>query len=325
MSFNSEQSYAFVMSPRLGDSLLSMIIVNNLVRNGYRIKVFSAHIYALRDWFPGFDIEPALTRETAPHRLNDFDVALHAFHADQVGVSESGRAHIVVMDDWPVYRQVKNMVDIQTDVCERHFGITQAVRENGIQAPASVRPRADMARIVIHPIASDVHKSWLPMRFVKLAIWLRKRGFEPEFLLPPDALAQWQWLAQYGFSPRAFSSLADVAAHIAETGWVIGNDSGIGHLASNLGVPTVALAMRSRIAQRWRPGWAPARAVIAPPLMPSRYLKEKYWKYLLSSARVMAAFDALRLECRAPRLAQERSETDRKTPQDPVAEVRHAG
>lgn len=321
MNFSPEQSIAFVMSPRLGDALLSMVVVNNLVRSGYRVKVFSAQIDALRAWFPGFDIEPALPRADAFARLIAYDVVLHAYHADKVLASDAPHPNIVVMDDWPVYRQVKNMVDIQTELCQKHFGLAKAVRDNGLVAPAGLTSRISTNRVIIHPVASDQQKSWLPKRFVKLALWLRTQGFEPEFLLPPEATAQWKWLDRYDFAPTAYGSLGEVAARIAESGWVIGNDSGIGHLASNLGVPTVSLAMRRRIAQRWGPGWAPSRTLVAPPLMPSRYLKEKYWKHLLSTARVMAAFDALRRDCGALRLPG-RADAERA---DPLADVRHAG
>ncbi len=320
----AEQSYAFVMSPRLGDSLLSMIVVHNLVRNGFRVKVFGAHIDALRDWFPGIDIAPALSADAAPAALRAFDIVLHAYHADKVLRSDDLHPNVVVMDDWPVYRQVKNMVEIQMDLCRTQFNLPDVVPENGLVVPAHLRSRAAMRRIVIHPIASDVQKSWRPMRFVKLAKQLRSRGFEPEFLLPPAALKDWKWLETHGFRPKALNNLSDVAAYVIQSGWVIGNDSGIGHLASNVGVPTVSLAMRPSIARRWKPGWAPSRAVIAPAVVPGRFLKEKSWKYLLSTARVSAAFDQLRHDCGVPRLAQARGDFDPQSQNDAVADVRHA-
>ena len=50
------QSVAFQMSQSLGDSLLAMIVVNNLARNGHRVVVFGDYMYSLRDWFPDFEI-----------------------------------------------------------------------------------------------------------------------------------------------------------------------------------------------------------------------------------------------------------------------------
>lgn len=323
MSFSVNRTFAFVMSPRLGDSLLSMVVVNNLTRHGFKIKVFSDQIHALRDWFPGFDIAPGLATHDASAALSPYDVILHAYHADKVLPAGDPHPNVVVMDDWPVYRQVRNMVDIQLDVCRVHFGLTDVVRENGmmrapVSAPAladaalpsalaapattqaTLTPRSDMRRVVIHPVASDTQKSWRPKRFVALALQLRARGFDPEFLLPQSAMDNWRWLQSYGLRVCTYPSLSLVAERIVTAGWVIGNDSGIGHLASSLGVPAVSLAMRPRIAVRWQPGWAPSEMVLPLPIVPGRFLKEKCWKYLVSSARVLRAFDALRRRCGMP-------------------------
>lgn len=329
MTFTSEQTYAFVMSPRLGDSLLAMVVVNNLVRNDFRVTVFSGQLTALRAWFPHIDIQPLPVGDAVIPCLNGFDVVLHAFHADVLvspaataTAAKALHARTVVFDDLPVYRQVKNMVDIHMELCERHFGVSEPVRENGMTPPTELRLTMDARRVIIHPVASDQQKSWRPQRFVKLARALKTQGFEPEFLLPKTALPQWQWLEAQGFRPTSPGSLDAVAARIAESGWVIGNDSGIGHLASNLGIPTVSLAMRRSIAQRWRPGWAPSRAVVALPLLPSRFLKEKFWKFLLSTGRVLRAFHALRRECGAPGIV---TRTSPGLKAEPVADIRHAG
>jgi len=322
MTFTSEQTYAFVMSPRLGDSLLAMVVANNLVRKDFRVTVFSTQLIALRTWFPHIDIRPLPAGDAVIPCLNAFDIVLHAFHADLLVSPEALRARTVVFDDLPVYRQVKNMVDIHMELCEQHFGLTQPVRENGMTPPAHTRSTVEARRVIIHPVASDQQKSWRPQRFVKLAKALKAQGFEPEFLLPRNALPQWQWLETQGFRPTSPGGLEAVATRIAESGWVIGNDSGIGHLASNLGIPTVSLARRRRIAQRWRPGWAPSRAVVALPLLPSRFLKEKFWKFLLSTGRVMRAFHALRRECGAPGIVT-RTSTALNT--ETVADIRHAG
>ncbi|WP_347555523.1 glycosyltransferase family 9 protein [Robbsia sp. KACC 23696] len=343
MSFSANRTFAFVMSPRLGDALLSMVVVNNLTRHGFQIKVFSNQIHALRDWFPGFDIAPGLATHEASAALSPYDVILHAYHADKVLPAGDPHPNIVVMDDWPTYRQVRNMVDIQLDVCRVHFGLADVVRENGMTlsplsrqkaapaptslamdpalvgiptqttaapplsastsygaATATLTPRSDMRRVVIHPVASDTQKSWRPKRFVALALQLRARGFDPEFLLPQSAMENWRWLQSYGLRACAYPSLSLVAERIVTAGWVIGNDSGIGHLASCLGVPAVSLAMRPKIAVRWQPGWAPSEMVLPLPIVPGRFLKEKCWKYLVSPARVLRAFDTLRRRCGMP-------------------------
>jgi hypothetical protein len=51
-------------------------------------------------------------------------------------------------------------------------------------------------------------------------------------------------------------------------------------------------------------------------------LKEKFWKFLLSTGRVMRAFHALRRECGAPGIVT-RTSTALNT--ETVADIRHAG
>ncbi len=297
--FEMGAKYVFVMSPRLGDSLISMVIVENFLRRGHFIKVISDQIHALRQWFPTVDVMPVPDEKDMPDAFRDCDVILHAYDADRLAGTPEGPARVVVMDEWPVYRQVKNMVDIQIDICRERFGISDAIRSNGMKVPDQRRSYRDSNLVLIHPVASDQHKSWRPQRFVNVALQLQRRGFSPEFLVPLSALSDWQWVISYGIPLRAYPSLHEVAERVAMSAWVIGNDSGIGHLASSLGIPAVSLAMRRSIAKRWQPGWAPSTVIVPPQLMPGRFLKEKTWKYLLMPSQVLTAFDRLREECAA--------------------------
>ena len=51
---------AFVMSGRLGDTLVSMVTVNNLQRNGYEVTVFGNYAKMLEKWFPRIEIKSSL-------------------------------------------------------------------------------------------------------------------------------------------------------------------------------------------------------------------------------------------------------------------------
>ena len=79
-----------------------------------------------------------------------------------------------------------------------------------------------------------------------------------------------------------------------ESGWFIGNDSGIGHLASSLHIPTLSLFMRRGIAHTWRPDWGAGQVLIGSTYLPTGFLKERYWKYMLSVRQVSRAFDQMR-------------------------------
>jgi len=284
------------MSPRLGDSLLTMVVANNLRRNGYRVVVFGDYMNSLKDWFPGFEIHPTVAPAQARALLEGFDVLLHAYAPDVVEGTRSWHPCIHVMDQWPRYRQVKNMVQIQVEICTYELELKDVVEDNGLVAPSHLRLRSHPDRVVIHPTANLKRKSWLPRRFAALALKLRSAGFEPEFILAQHERADWNWLDQYGFARPSFASLAEVATWIYESGWFVGNDSGIAHLASNLGIPAVTLAVRRKIAIRWRPGWAPARAVLPLPVLPGKIAKDRLWKLFLPVSRVLHAFTELRRE-----------------------------
>ncbi|GAA0490745.1 hypothetical protein N5K27_23390 [Pigmentiphaga sp. GD03639] len=287
-------SVAFVMSPRIGDTLISMVVANNLVRHGIDVTVFSRHLHAMRKWFPGFRIEPELHAAQARNRLEHFDVMLHAYESDVLDDARDWHPRVWVMDRWPTYRQVKPMVDIQLDLCRHCFGLDGLTRDNGLVVPVDVGVTAVGNRVIIHPTASDIQKQWLPGRFLKLARRLRARGYDPSFVVAPREHAQWEWVEAQGFRLVSHESLDDLARWLATARIFVGNDSGLAHLASNVGVPAVSLAMRPRIAVRWAPGWALSLAVTAPPLMPGRWLREHSWKYLLSVRKVDAAVERLR-------------------------------
>ncbi|VCU70919.1 Lipopolysaccharide core heptosyltransferase RfaQ [Pigmentiphaga humi] len=286
---------AFVMSRRIGDTLVSMVLVNNLMRHGIAVTVFSRHLDAMREWFPGVDIRPELGAAQARGELSRYDLVLHAYANDVVGDTRAWHPRAWVMDHWPTYRQVKPMVDIQLDVCRDCFGLADPTRDNGLVVPLGAAGVVIRNRVIIHPTASDLHKQWLPVRFLALARRLRKQGYEPWFVVAPCERADWHWIEAQGERLVAYASLADVAAWLATAGVFVGNDSGLAHLASNVGVPAVSLALRPRIALRWRPGWAPALAITAPPLMPGRWLREVSWKYLLPVSCVATAVERLRL------------------------------
>jgi len=52
--------------------------------------------------------------------------------------------------------------------------------------------------------------------------------------------------------------------------------------------------MRRGTARTWRPGWGVGQVLIGSAYLPTGWLKERYWKYMLSVNRVSEAFDRLR-------------------------------
>ena len=285
------ESVAFQMSQSLGDSLIAMIVVNNLARNGHRVVVFGDYMYSLRDWFPDFEIHRTPKDDEAHAAFDAFDVVLHTYPRNVVGDTRAWHPRVMVMDEWPIFRQVKSMVDTHVEICEKELGLTDITRANGCRAPGHLRFGAHPGRVAIHPGATLKRKMWVPRRFVALASQLRSRGFQPEFVLAPNERDEWRRdLQTHGFAMPDFGSLSDVAAFIYESGRFVGNDSGLAHLASNVGTPAVSLMVRNKIAKRWRPDWTESRAVLPLPILPGKIAKDMLWKYFLPVSRVMKAF-----------------------------------
>jgi len=287
---------ALLLSSALGDSLVFCVIAHNLQRQGASVSVFGDQAVLLKAWLPDFEVLDTPGRAALPALLARFDLVLQ-LHTD--------RPFPDVMDCHPNVRVLSHvpnaatsaaMVTRLTEVCRAEWSIDDAVRSNGLRAPEGLVARRHANRVVIHPTASTADKCWLPSRFIQLGKALRQAGFDPQFILAPHERAAWAFAEREGMAMPVFASLGDVAAWIYESGWFIGNDSGIGHLASNLQIPTLSLFMRRGIARTWRPDFGSGKVLVGGTYIPTGRLKERYWKYALTVRAVMRAFAQLRAE-----------------------------
>lgn len=292
MLLSKQKTVAFIMSPRLGDSLLSMIVVNNLVRNGFNVTVFGNYIHELKNWFPWVDVYVRPDAATAKQTLLKFDVLLHAFAVDVIGDTKAWHPDVRILEQSPYNWLRIPMVDIQVKFCEHELLLKNVVRDNNIKIPAELMYRKYSQRIIIHPSSHELFKNWLPQRYLHLAKQLKALGYQPEFIVSSQERESFKELLTEDMLPK-FDSLDAVARYICESGWFIGNDSGIGHLASNLGIKTLTLGMRPRVMQRWRPAWAKGLVLLPPKWLITRPLKERFWKYFISVKQVLQAFDQL--------------------------------
>ena len=292
-SLTSDRKIAFILSPRLGDSLLSMVVVDNLLWQHIPIDVYGDYAYSLRRWFPQVKIFPIPPTAHCRQILAAYEVLLHAYRSDILGDAVTGHPGVMVLDEFPTYRQTILMPDIQVALCREQFGIAQPTRSNGLVAPPGLNFRQFRQRIVIHPMSHQPQKNWPAHKFVELAQQLQRQGYDPQLVVSPAERPGWEWVLNEGLSLPAFATLDALACWIYESGWMIGNDSGIGHLASNLGIPTLTIAMRARAMQRWRPSWAPGKVVLPPRWLAHRWLRNLFWKRLISVKQVLAVFKIL--------------------------------
>lgn len=99
----------------------------------------------------------------------------------------------------------------------------------------------DPRRVLIHPGSGSPLKNWPPKHFARLARRLRDAGYDPALLLgPAEADPPADLVAETAAVHRLESSEALVTL-LQKSGGLIGNDSGVAHLAAFLGLATVAI------------------------------------------------------------------------------------
>ena len=285
---------AFVMSPALGDSLNLLVIAHNLVRAGWRVEIFGDHAWSLARWFPHLSMNPALSEEEARDRLESFDVVVQMHRDRPFKDLRAWHSGFVDLHDIEYADDGRCMADRFAAFAVTHFGLQTVETSNGIRAPREFQQRRYAQRVAVHPEASTADKRWLANRFIGLSRRLSGEGFAPEFVVAESERSHWLKHADVAPPLRSFRNAAYLAAWLYESGWFIGNDSGLGHLASALGIPTLTVFRRRRVAQRWRPGFQRGEIVLPPWWVPTAGLKEKWWRESISVRRVQRAFRVLR-------------------------------
>jgi hypothetical protein len=285
----------------LGDCLLTTILSHNLSIQGHEVVTFHPFMSHLQNWFPHLPLRPF------PPKLEEFDRYFIIYEKSEwmMKVLEtclaSYRDQTTVLNpiatpntDYPYWEEGQfngnlTFADNLVNFCRTILGIEGAIKSNGIALPKGLQPRLHMKRVVLHPTSSRPGKNWPRAKFLKLAEKLTQKGFEPVFIVSPAERVDW---------PEAptFANLDEMARFVCESGYMIGNDSGIGHLASCLGVPTVSLFKNVRTAHFWRPSFVPGEICLPQGWLPNlkglRW-RDKYWYWNLSVGQVIRTFEKL--------------------------------
>lgn len=293
-------SIAIISALGLGDGLLSMIIAHNLKQQGYSVTLFHDYLTQLREWFPQHTIVsyPAaitgngINVQKLEELFQPFDLIISTDGAPSFAYRKMLGDKYKIFYEQDFDRQ-KTIAANFVAICRDFFQLENTSRTNGLVVPPTVEPRQFGQRVIIHPTSTCDTKNWLPEKFIRLAQKLQRQGFEPVFIVSPVERQEWLWVESHGFAVPYFANLDRLARFVAESGYMIGNDSGIGHLASNLGIPTLSLFARRSMANLWRPNWSIGRVVTPIFQLPGARLRVRYWKKFLTVRRVEVAFDKL--------------------------------
>lgn len=295
----------------MGDGLISLVLSNNLHLNGAEATTFHPFLDALSPWFPDLPICKFPSLEELESVLEGFDRFFIIFEKSPWMQAilqfclKHHREKTTVLNpiatsrcDYPYWEEgrfngnrsfVENIYAYSKDILK--FAVV--TKSNGIAVPKGVSPRKFEKRIVIHPTSSRDGKNWSWEKYVELSDRLKKEGFALAMILTQEERAGWDLR---GVEVPIFIDLFEMAAYVAESGYMIGNDSGIGHLASCLGVPTLTVCRSAQASKFWRPAWARG-SVVTPsswvPNLKGLRLRDKHWKKWVSVEKVIKSFKQL--------------------------------
>ena len=283
---------AVVTASGIGDGLILHIASHHLARSGSEVTTFNDHLAGFGKWLAGYSFakQPPLSEIEAQFASFDAVVLQHdntnksqQIHALDLPIytlygSHNLSKHGSLRETDFVCDPNRTMVDNVTEAVTKWFGL--ATTENGLVAPRGLIHRKYPLRIALHSSSGSEEKNWPQKKFDRVAEELKKGGYFPLFLNEP------------GGKP-SLPSLEQLASFLYESGGFVGNDSGPGHLASYLDIPTLIIGKEARQMRLWAPGWRGAEIVTPPPWTSRWKWARKRWKQLISTGNVIK-----RLKCR---------------------------
>lgn len=173
------------------------------------------------------------------------------------------------------------------------MGLERVTPDVSLHAPAGLEHRRYRNRVVICPDSAEPErKDWTPSRVVDLAARLKARGLDPKIVGCPQNIDMWRRMSSGVCESPALPSTEALAAYLYESAVVVGSDSGSGHLASFLRIPTVTIHRRMNRTFAWRPGWGPG--VVVCPVITLSVMKTHVWRPFIPTAKILRAVDGLR-------------------------------
>jgi heptosyltransferase III len=318
---------ALVSFDSLGDSLIYLMISENLLLNGYDVTHYGTVAFELRKWLPHFAIKD-YPLDSLEDELDAYDLVIMSppqairNQMDAAMTAEMRERWVLICQkapqSWsfditdklkrvlpaPIFMQVSKFSKLGGSIRFREFKSESVVEivlafmkekmllENvtkhvNLVPPKDLIYRKYQNRVVISPDSSTPKKNWSPESFIRLCYKLKLEGYKPVIVVSPQNHLFWFDLAGKEFDVPKFNCISELTAFIYESSAVIANDSGNGHLASFLSIPVVTIYRKRNPKFHWRPDWYPAKVVC--PWMTLSWRGHSIWKPFVTVGAVMLA------------------------------------
>ena len=299
---------AILSSAGIGDGLMMLIAAHHLFRRGYHVTLFQDALHELERWFPycHFAEQHSLHAQQALHFDADVLIVQYDHRPSTRALIEKARKHpfLRVIVYYPAYDQNHllpefgeedaffspdhTMVDNIALALQQQWPSGEKTVNNGMKIPKRVQGMRRFHGVVLHPTSTTSVRTWTKDKFLKVGKKLRRCGMEVAICVHPKERDAWKTEGLY--VPK-LATLDDVAQLLVGAKLVIGNESGIGHLASNLGVRTLIISGCARRMRLWRPGWTLGDVITPPRWVPNCKkcrLRTKKWQRFIRPQTVLS-------------------------------------
>jgi hypothetical protein len=297
---------------------------NLLHLNGWKVDTYQNTIGSMQAWFPHLSVQPYPPLSELPKIWSAYEwffVVQNDTDPFVLKLIEEGKRRIPDRLKVIYLYPSKNIVNepyYSDCLTQPHLSIAENLRRfcvdilhlpkltqsNGFIPPQGLIHRKYLKRVVIHPTSARLTRNWPKEKFVKLALHLKDEGCEVVFVPGgPKEREEWENVKNLGFDVPVFPTLDLLARFIYESGFLIGNDSGLGHLASALGVPTLTFCRRRTWANMWGPSFTKGIVVCPNSLIPNirgLRLRDRYWKQFITVGMARRAFERLQRTAGSP-------------------------
>lgn len=309
---------AVIPARGIGDGLIMMVASHRLVCQGYHVTTFSKPLMQLDRWFENHTFKERPPLDQIEQIFSQFDLIVFQndnsefarvlkklYKEDRIKAlstfyptfEEKKHSPLFPLDR--VFHEERPMVDNAARAISSILGLNHISKNNGLKAPETLVHRKYKHKVIIHPTSTSEFKNWTPRKYFKLAKALRDAGYTPVFALAPDERDEWIKMCGDLFDIPLLPTLDDLAKLVYESGFMIGSDSGTGHLASNMQLPTLIISNQKDRMKLWRPGWYKGEVLTPPRFIPNvkgMRIREKKWQNFITSAKVLKGFKHLSLK-----------------------------
>ena len=276
------QKIAIRAAQGLGDALIMLLASETFRKRGFLVTTFTPQYNHLKPLFPDHHFLPYGPIDPSYRRLivqND-NTSLSFVNTDRERLTffyptYDSKKHPPLAPQDVVFNPLKTMVE---NVME---AVSTQDKDNGLKLPPGLTFQKYPRRLIIHPTSADPSHIYPREAFLRLAKNLNKKGWDIHFIVAPHEKKEWETLPY----PVHALSFIDLSAFLYESGYLIGNESGPCHLASNVGLPTTMIGSCPKRLKLWKPGFTLGKILTPSPLIPNFKgcrLRSTYWHKWIS-------------------------------------------